>query len=432
MGAALTSVTIPGTILVSRALTGSPPAADGEAYWLVVVVANLFGAAAITHLGVRSFQRVLRAAQANEQRLADLVSHAPDGIIAADGEGLVITANPAAERILGVEAPALRGRSLSRVLGGAADGAEERSRVDALLRSRGGQPVSTRLRSRRGRVAWVDATVTGMPWADGTSGMQVTLRDMTEKRQSEEAQRMLQAQLEHALRLEAVGRLAGGVAHDFNNLLTVIGGAAELLLVESEEGENELAREILEAKIRGAALTKQLLSFARKDMVQPTRLSLNHVVRDMESLLSRFLTEGIQLTLDLDAPTPPVMADRPQLEQIVVNLVINAKDAIDGQGNVRITVSPPEATRGWETTRWTVPPGTVEVTVEDDGAGMDEDTAGRVFEPFFTTKPRGRGTGLGLATVHGVVGHNGGRVRLLSEAGVGTAVVVEWPVAPSP
>jgi signal transduction histidine kinase len=287
-----------------------------------------------------------------------------------------------------------------------------------------------RLLSPDGNLRWAECTVGVVAWDDGSSGLQVVLRDVTERRHAEEAQQLLRSQLEHAQRLEAVGRLAGGVAHEFNNILTIVGGAAELLASEDDGEVQVLAREIVAAKGRGASLTKQLLSFARKDLIQPRRMGLCESVGDMEALLRRFLTERIHFTLALAESSPQVVADRAQVEQVIVNLVLNAKDAISGDGSVTVGVADAGTERAWaDATEWTVEPGTVELWVEDDGRGMDADTRARIFEPFFTTKPRGQGTGLGLATVHGIVIQNGGRIRVLSEPGVGTSVMVVWPTA---
>jgi PAS domain S-box-containing protein len=426
--AAVTTFTLAGAVVASAVLGVSALPAETVAHRVVFTVASMLGAAALVLVASKVSHENPRPGPRSEQRLTDLTSHGMDGMLAADGNGQVLAVNPPAEELLGSEEASLRGESLARLLRAMADGAEERRKIEPLLSSPGGPPVRLRIRSGKGRVAWVEASIMPVSWSDGSSGRQVTLREVTRQRQSEEVQRLLQTQLESSLRLNAVGRMARGVAHDLNNLLTVIGGTAELLLLEDAEGPRELARDILDAKVRGAALAERLLSFSREEPAQLRRLRLDEVVREVEPLLNRFLTEGVRLELELDDRTPPVMADRSQVEQVVVNLVINAKDAIEGRGSVRITVAPPGASRAWRTTSWSVPPDVVEMTVEDDGAGMAPETLSRVFEPFFTTKPRGPGRGLGLATVHGIVGQNGGQVRLLSEPEVGTAVVIEWPV----
>jgi two-component system cell cycle sensor histidine kinase/response regulator CckA len=431
--AALNTLSLAGLSIAGIALNPGQVAAPADAAYLVVVTsASMFGAAALVQLGLDSLAKVLVAARASEQRLKGLLRYAPDGVVAADAGGRILALNPAAEAIVGRTEESLVGQDLASVMGEACLGAAADWAPEALRAQGPDQEVRPlRLLSPEGSLKWVDCTVGVVPWDDGSTGFQLILRDVTERRQSEEAQQLLRSQLEHAQRLEAVGRLAGGVAHEFNNILTIVGGAAELLTSESDDEVQELAQEIVAAKSRGASLTKQLLSFARKDLIQPRRMCLAETVRGMEALLRRFLTERVRFTLDVAADPPPIVADRAQVEQVIVNLVLNAKDAIQGDGSVTLGVaSAGTRRRGRDGTEWTVEPATVELWVEDDGRGMDGETRARIFEPFFTTKPRGAGTGLGLATVHGIVIQNGGRIRVLSRPGVGTAIVVSWPTVP--
>ncbi len=399
---------------------------------MIVTSASMFAAAALVQLGLDSLGKVLVAARASEQRLKGLLQYAPDGVIATDEAGRILGLNPAAEAIIGEAEAALAGRDLASVMAKACLGGPDDWNAEALRASAPEEEVRPlRLLSPDGSLRWVECTVGVVPWDDGSTGLQVILRDVTERRQSEEAQHLLRSQLEHAQRLEAVGRLAGGVAHEFNNILTIVGGAAELLTAEEDDEVQELAQEIVAAKSRGASLTKQLLSFARKDLIQPRRMCLAETVRDMEALLRRFLTERVRVTLDVADDPPLVVADRAQVEQVIVNLVLNAKDAIQGDGNVTVGVAAAGTRRRWrDGTEWTVEPSTVELWVDDDGRGMDAETRARIFEPFFTTKPRGSGTGLGLATVHGIVIQNGGRIRVFSRPGLGTTFIVSWPTVP--
>ncbi len=258
---------------------------------------------------------------------------------------------------------------------------------------------------------------------DGKRVLVVFARDMTAHVEAEEEQRKLMRQLEHAQRMDAVGRLAGGVAHDFNNILTVIGGSAEVLAEETEGEPRELAGEILEAQQRGAVLTQQLLAFARKEVVQPELLRPADVLSAFTPLLERVLGERGTLRTHIGC-TCRVLADRGQLEQVLLNLVTNARDAIRRGGTVEV------ATHCAGSPGSDVPEGFVEIRVRDDGAGMDEQVAAQALEPFFTTKERGRGTGLGLSTVHGIVTQNHGRLEIRSEPGHGTMVTVLWPLAP--
>jgi PAS domain S-box-containing protein len=428
--AAVTSLTIPATTLAGFWIRGAPiPEPAETAYLVVICVASMFAAAALVGLGLDSFDRVLAKATASEERISALIRHAPVGILAADSDGYIASVTPTAEALLGARAARLAGKRLDSVLVGAFPDADDRSRIDTLLEENEAT-VPLRLDSPEGDVIEIEALSMPLPWADGSVGTQIILRDVTARRRAEENERLLQAQLEHTQRLEAVGRLAGGVAHDFNNLLTVVGASSEMLLDETEGHARELARDILDAKVRGVALTQQLLAFARKDPIQVRRLSLSRVVRDHVALLRRFLTEDVDLVVDADRETPEVMADPAHVEQILANLVINARDAVRAGGHVSVAVYPPGSPRSWAGgNEWVVDEGFVELSVEDDGTGMCPDVREHIFEPFFTTKPRERGTGLGLASVHGIMNQNGGKVRVLSEPGVGTCLVLSWPVA---
>ncbi len=240
-----------------------------------------------------------------------------------------------------------------------------------------------------------------------------------------EEQMRLHAQLEQAQKMEAVGRLAGGVAHDFNNLLTVIGAGAEFLKESADPMVRDLADEIAAAQERGARLTRQLLAFARRDVTQPRSVDLCHVVTELEPLMRKLAGAQAPLRLDLAGPAW-IVADPGQVEQILLNLVANARDAMPEGGTLTVAVA--TAAAGYERP----PAGFVVLRVEDTGTGMTEAVRAHIFEPFFTTKPRGRGTGLGLPMVHGIVTQNGGRVDVDSEPGRGTAVKVFWPEAPAP
>ncbi|MGH7638418.1 MAG: ATP-binding protein, partial [Gemmatimonadaceae bacterium] len=240
----------------------------------------------------------------------------------------------------------------------------------------------------------------------------------------------LELQLRHAMKMEAVGRLAGGVAHDFNNLLTAIRSYADLLIADTPEWDvkREDLIEIRKASERAAALTAQLLAFSRKQMLQPRVLDTRDVLTDLDDMLRRILGEDTALSLDVDSSVWPVKADRGQLEQVIVNLTVNARDAMPNGGVVQLramndTLEHPIATRHGE-----VPAGQyVAISVSDTGIGMDAKTQSQVFEPFFTTKPMGHGTGLGLATVHGIVAQSGGYVTVQSELRKGTTFTVYLP-----
>ena len=252
-------------------------------------------------------------------------------------------------------------------------------------------------------------------------------------RQTEHTLHEAEEQLRHGQKLEAVGRLAGGIAHDFNNLLTAIIGYAELIEARNQGATQEHAQLIRKAGEQAAALTRQLLAFSRKQLLDPRVLDLNALVRDMEKLLQRVIGEGIQIAIDPAVGGARVRADPSQLEQVLLNLGVNARDAMPGGGTLRIAtkeviLAPEEiAARGIE-----VEPGNyVVLVVSDTGSGMDNETRSRIFEPFFTTKGPGKGTGLGLSTVYGIVKQSGGGITVESTPGRGSTFLIYLPASSS-
>jgi nitrogen-specific signal transduction histidine kinase len=241
----------------------------------------------------------------------------------------------------------------------------------------------------------------------------------------------LEEQLRNARQLEAIGRLAGGIAHDFNNILSVIMGHGELLLAES--GDDERARvgleQIRRAADRAASLTQQLLAFSRKQVLQPKVLDLNAVVAEMQKMLARVIGEDIELIASLHPSLFPVKADPGQVEQVVMNLAVNARDAMPHGGKLRMETSNVEIVAGQARDLELAPGQYVMLRVVDSGHGIDAATLAHVFEPFFTTKPMGKGTGLGLATVYGIVKQSGGSIQVESEVGRGTEFRIHFPAA---
>lgn len=247
--------------------------------------------------------------------------------------------------------------------------------------------------------------------------------EMSERRKAEALARSIQEQFWQAQKLEAVGRLAGGIAHDFNNLLTVIGGYGRLLLANPNSPDRERLTQIVKAGDRAAELTHQLLAFSRKKEVETSWVVLNDVILDTRQMIERIIGEDIELATDLSDGLRTVVADPGQVSQVLLNLAANARDAMPRGGRLRIAtrnLTIPEGER--------LAPGSyVHLSVEDDGVGMDNATAQRVFEPFFTTKEVGRGTGLGLATVYGIVKQSGGDIQVTSEPGAGTCFDIFLP-----
>jgi two-component system cell cycle sensor histidine kinase/response regulator CckA len=262
---------------------------------------------------------------------------------------------------------------------------------------------------------------------ESSEEIKIARRDITA---AESLHHELEAQLLQAQKMEAVGRLAGGIAHDFNNLLTVITSYTTLAL-ETLEVQDPLhgdLGEIHAAALRAAGLTKQLLAFSRKQVMQPEVLRLNEVATEMERMLRRLIGEDVTLTLDLANDLGEVYADRGQLEQVIMNLAVNARDAMPDGGHLVIETANSVRTSEFSIGELGAPAGEyVTLSVSDTGTGISEETQAHVFEPFFTTKPTGQGTGLGLATVYGIVKQSGGDIRLRSELGGGTTFFISLP-----
>ena len=242
--------------------------------------------------------------------------------------------------------------------------------------------------------------------------------------------RLLEEQVRQASKMEAIGRLAGGVAHDFNNLLTIINGYAQLLVDRFPAGGPHHAslEQILNAGSRAAALTRQLLAFGRRQVIAPQVLNLNGVVSGIEKMIHRLIGEDIELVCRLKKPLAAVKADPGQIEQVVMNLVVNARDAMPRGGKLTLGIADFALDGPPDTAEVEVPPGRyVLLAVSDTGVGMAPDVAERAFEPFFTTKPEGKGTGLGLSMVYGFARQSGGLAAIESKPGIGTTVRLYLP-----
>ncbi len=298
--------------------------------------------------------------------------------------------------------------------------------VDDVRSSVAVRSIEHRIVRKDGAVRWVRSTPVPHEVQEGVLlGWDGLLQDITERR-------MLEEQLAQAQKLQSIGRLAGGIAHDFNNLLTAILGNAELALLDlaDEHPARESVREIVKAAERAASLTRQLLAFARKQIIEPVPLDLSEVVAGAIEMLRRLLSEDVEITAVLDDGLDIVMADPSQIDQILVNLTVNARDAMRDGGRLAIETANELVGDEYRLIRPEVAPGRyATLTVTDTGTGMSAGVLAHLFEPFFTTKRQGEGTGLGLATCHGIVKQSGGHIWVHSELGQGTTVTILLPAA---
>jgi two-component system, cell cycle sensor histidine kinase and response regulator CckA len=333
-----------------------------------------------------------------------------------------LEANKAAVFLYGYGRTAFRRLRVADILG------QEEARRLAKEVSASGMPASLwRHRTKAGRLIEVETAVHEIPYDGGKAGLAV-LMDVTDRRRLEE-------QLRQAQKMEAVGMLAGGVAHDFNNLLTIITGYGQLMLnnLSDSDPNRHSAEQIVKAGERAAALTKQLLAFSRRQVLQPKVLDLNMLVKTLSTMLQRLIGEDIDLRLVLRTDLGRVSADPGQLEQVLMNLVVNARDAMPQGGTLTVETANANVGPNQVMAHFAAKPGPcVMLAVSDTGHGMDEGTRARLFEPFFTTKMPGKGTGLGLSTVFGIIKQSGGGLDVTSEPGKGTTVRVYLPSIDQP
>jgi hypothetical protein len=388
----------------------------------------------LSHL-IPSLQRALREAEdrqarkraeeallLSEQRYRRLFEAAKDGVFLLDAvTGGILDANPSVLELLGYSAGQVLGRTPAEVGICGNDAATHAAFVE--LMSRDYVRLSgVRLFSANGQFVDVEFVASGYE-VDAQRIIQVNVRDISERRR-------LENELRQSQKLEAVGRLAGGVAHDFNNMLTVINSYTELAL-KSLPPDHPLQtdlEEVRKAGTRAARLTGQLLAFSRKQIMKLVICSPNSVVVDIERMLRRVIGEDVELCLRLAPDLGNVLADPGQLEQVLMNLVVNSRDAMDRGGTISIATYNSEIGPEVANARSEVRPGPyVTLSVSDTGSGMDEATIGRMFEPFFTTKSQGKGTGLGLPTVYGIVKQSGGFIDVESEVGKGTTMKIHLP-----
>jgi PAS domain S-box-containing protein len=369
--------------------------------------------------------RLLDQARQAEQKYRSIFENSIEGIAQITLEGRFLSANPAMARILGYSSPEELLDSLSDGESQLFVDAGRRKELKRLLDEQGAvRDFEYQIRRRDGRLAWVSLNAR-LIRSGQNMYIEGTYQDITERHQ-------LEAQLLRSQKMEAIGQLAGGIAHDFNNLLVVISGSADFastMLTLDDPVQTDL-REIQRAAGRAANLTRQLLTFARRQVSAPQILNLNDLILEIDKLLRRLIHEHIMLQT-LPAPDLwPVQADPGQLEQVLVNLAVNARDAMPQGGRLTIETANVVLDQEYARMHPTVVPGPyVLLAVTDTGAGMSAEVLHHAFEPFFTTKEPGQGTGLGLATCYGIVSQHGGSIELYSEVGQGTSVKVYLPRA---
>jgi PAS domain S-box-containing protein len=386
----------------------------------------LDGAACVVSVGVDVTTR--NQIEATKARLAAIVEFSNDAIIGRDTNGAVTSWNRGAERLFGYTAEEMVGEPVTRLLPTDRE-AEEQHILDRIQRGEVVEHLETVRKRRDGQLIEVSITVSAIrDRADVIVGTSKMVRDITEIRR-------LELQSRHRKKMEAIGQLTGGVAHDFNNLLGVILGNLDLIerMVAGDGAAGKRVIAAQKAAMRGADLTKRLLAFSRRLPLRPSPTSLLESIHNVVEMASRVLGPGIEIATDLDESVPPVFVDAAGLESVLLNLAINARDAMPAGGSIRISTEVRDLSHDYQP----VQSGELKagrygcIRVRDSGQGMSRETLERAFEPFFTTKPRGKGTGLGLAAVYGFVKQSGGNTRIYSEPGVGTVVSVYLPLAES-
>jgi len=372
------------------------------------------------------FVRIMRRAQ---ERYRGLFETVPDVIVSTNLRGTVTAANAAAYRLAGSRADDIVGRPLRHLIRG-----EEASiGLNHFRAARAGETRQfvIKVDGPDGSPRWLECTCKPVRDEGEVVAVLFVGRDITREKEDEEALRRSEEQLIQSQKMEAVGQLAGGLAHDFNNLVAVITGYCGFLRQDlpADDARMNDIKEIQAAAESAASLTRQLLAFSRKQVLQPKIVNLNDSVAQLEHMLRRLIGSHIEIRTQLQPDLQLVKADPNQLDQVVMNLAVNARDAMPGGGILSLETENVLLDAEYARTHPGVRPGPhVVLCIRDNGVGMDADTQARIFEPFFTTKDPGRGTGLGLSTVYGIVRQSGGHIWVYSEPGLGTVFKIYFPI----
>lgn len=358
------------------------------------------------------------APEQRQQNVGDLFRDAPMGVAFADSQGVISDANPVLAKFFGVSVP-LAGKNFGDLVD-----ASDRPQVMTLIAKAAAGEMGLKAIELRGlKLANGDERMAELLASPMAGKVLLYLVDVSE-------QKALETKFAQSQKMQAVGQLAGGVAHDFNNILTVIIGNCEFLLMRHQAGDPSFKEinEVHQNALRAAALVSQLLAFSRKQTMQPKVLALGEVIGELAQMLRRLVGEGITLNVERDPDLWPVHADEAQLGNAIINLVVNARDAMPSGGTVTIRTSNEVVKQSSALGTAIMPAGDyVRIEVADTGTGMSKEVQSKIFDPFFTTKPVGQGTGLGLATVYGIVKQSGGFITVDSELGHGTRFKIYLP-----
>jgi PAS domain S-box-containing protein len=446
IGVAMLALTLALSLLISRRLTRplrlladaaneiatgnwtrQVPANSGSAEARMMATAFNDMTAALSHFHQEATSRSAQLQDAYE-RFRAVTESANDAIVSVDAAARIVFWNRRAQSVFGYTEQDAIGQPLSMLI------AESDGEIRRYLASGDDQWLgrTIELTGRRRDGGPVPLELSLSTWKSGAASFYTAvIRDITERRQSQEVLHQREEQLRQSQKMEAVGRLAGGIAHDFNNLLTAILGYTDFLIEDVAPESRQDVEGIRKAGRSAAALTRQLLAFSRRQILQPEVLDLNLIVANTDKLLRRLIGEDIEVRMTLATDLPPVKADPGQIEQIVLNLAVNARDAMPHGGTLTIRTlreEPATHANGKESSETTGPSAVM--IVSDTGCGMTEDVRSHIFEPFFTTKELGKGTGLGLATVYGIVQQSGGAIDVETEPDKGTRFRIEFPGVP--
>jgi hypothetical protein len=405
---------------------------DGEVRWVESVGRPVRGSRGevklvATLVDVTDRREAESAMRRSERRFSALLESAAQGIVAVGRDGKIAFANATLEKMFGYQVNEILGKPVELLLPSSLGEGHSRHRAEYFDAPRSrpmGLGMDLVARRRDGTEFPVEVSLSYLEEDEQPLAV-AFINDISPRKRAAAEKEKLEEQLRHAVKMEAVGRLAGGIAHDFNNMLSALSGFSEIALevLDHDHPLREGALGTYEMCQRSAALVRQLLAVSRRQMLQPTRLNLNDVIRELQRMLTGLVGGNVKIVSDMDPALPAVEADRSQLEQVILNLVVNAKDAMPRGGTVTIRTSAAERSDGAKGAR-----PYVKLEVIDTGHGMDPDTMSRIFEPFFTTKP-GKGTGLGLATVFGIIEQSGGQIEARSTPGDGASFTIWLPAS---